>query len=95
MNSVPIIVPRFPSLENSLNTVVVVRRMVYLKYTESARFMARATPLKMRKTHLHIKWYFLCSFLCHGNSISTIYSMFVYMIAEVSNISPPQKTSDV
>ena len=49
--------PRFPSLENSSKTVEVVRLIVYLKYTESARLMANANPFTIINNHLHILWY--------------------------------------
>ena len=44
------------SLSNSRNTLVVVRRSVKGKYTESARLMASDRPLTTMNTHLQILW---------------------------------------
>ena len=47
-NSTPMMLPILPSLLNSEKMVLVVRLIVYLKYTLSARLAAMHTPLIMR-----------------------------------------------
>ena len=84
--SVPMIPPKFPSFWNSLNTVVVVLRIVYLKYTLSARFIASATLLMIIYTHF-------VGFLQGNSSAITIYGIFVTSIAAVSNTRPPPNIS--
>ena len=80
--------PKFPSFWNSLNTVVVVLLIVYLKYTLSARFIASASPLIPIYAHF--------AHLAHlpvNSSAITIYGIFVTRIAAVSNTRPPPNIS--
>ena len=63
--------------------------MVYAKYTQSHRFIARHRKLVMTKTHFHTFLYTSLSLKLKGRSIASTYSEFTYRTADRSKRRPP------